>query len=838
MEPFDLNKWSFFSEAGGSRDDAIVDQIQIDSRRIASKNALFVALKGDTTDGHDFIAHAAKLGAKYALVKKGYTPPESVKGIKLLTVEDPLKAFQEIASAYRDQMPANVVVITGSYGKTMVKDLLTDIVKSKAKTISSPESFNSQIGVPLSLLQISKEHEIAIIEAACSKPNEMAELEKIIKPNNVILTPVGKKHETTLGSHVWDEVLTLLKSKHISGWRLLPKDLALDKALFPDDPFYWNQPHASLPHAKSYDGDPGHFPYEILFPNLPAFQGMQKSGAYYFIDLINMAVKAAFLLGIDRDNIVEVIKNYEPEPWRTEIWKAPLGTTFINDTYCSDPQSVEKSMTLLEHSPPYSRKIVFFGGFKKPTSHQNSDLRRVAQTFARRQIDQVYLYGPMEFFPLIEELRMLSPKTDVALFSTYEKALENYQHGGREGDFVLIKGAKKEALEKLTVTFNESICTNQCIINLAAIGSNIQAIRSKLPPKTRVMVIVKALAYGTDDIRVARFLKSCGVDILGVSYVDEGVALKRAGLNHAIFAINAAIYEVSKVVKWELEVGVSSLEFVDELAKEAASKNKVIKVHLHIDTGMSRFGCRPEEALELVEEIIKRPSLKLEGVMTHFACAENPAQDLFTFGQIKTFNAIIAAIEEKGIQIPFKHAANSAGAIRFKLPEYNMVRLGLAVYGLYPSKEVLKELDLRLAVSLVSRIVGINNCKAGETISYGRSYIVEKEKQRIAVLPIGYFDGLHRNYSGKGHVMIRGKKAPMVGNICMDFMMVDLTDVPNAKVGDPVLIFGEDEYGHYVSPEDLAQSGNSIVYELITCLGPRIQRIFVYEESQNVAKVR
>lgn len=838
MEPFDLNKWSAFKEAGGDTDDAIVDQIQIDSRRIASKNALFVALKGETTDGHDFIAHAAKLGAKYALVKRGYNPSESVKGIKLLTVDDPLRAFQEIASAYRDQMPATVIAITGSYGKTMLKDLLTDIVKTKAKTISSPESFNSQIGVPLSLLQIHREHEVAIIEAACSKPDEMAELEKIIKPMNVILTPVGKKHETTLGSHAWDEVLVLLKSKYLSGWRLLPKDLAYEKSLFADAPFYWNQPHPSLPHAKSYDGDPGHFPYEILFPNQPAFQGMQKSGAYYFIDLVNMAVKAAYLLGIERDDIVEVIKNYEPEPWRTEIWKAPLGTTFINDTYCSDPQSVEKSMTLLEHSPSYSRKIVFFGGFKKPTAHLNADLKRVAQTFAKRQINQVYLYGQMDFFPLLEELTMLSPKTDVAHFSTYEKALENYQHGGREGDFVLIKGAKKEALEKLTVTFNDSICTNQCLINLAAISSNIAAIRAKLPQKTRVMVIVKALAYGTDDIRVARFLKTCGVDILGVSYVDEGVALKRAGLNQAIFAINAAIYEVSKVVKWELEVGVSSLEFIEALDKEAASKNKVIKVHLHIDTGMSRFGCRPEEALELVEEIVKRPALKLEGVMTHFACAENPNQDLFTFGQIKTFNAIIAAIEEKGIRIPYKHAANSAGAIRFKLPEYNMVRLGLAVYGLYPSKEVLKELDLRLAVSLVSRIVGINNCKQGESISYGRSYVVEKEKQRIAVLPIGYFDGLHRNYSGKGHVMIRGKKAPMVGNICMDFMMVDLTEVPNAKVGDPVLIFGEDEYGHYVSPEDLAQSGNSIVYELITCLGPRIQRIFVYEESQNVAKVR
>jgi alanine racemase/UDP-N-acetylmuramoyl-tripeptide--D-alanyl-D-alanine ligase len=838
MEPFDLKKWPNFIAAGGSEDDAIVDQIQIDSRRIDSKNALFVALKGDTTDGHDFITHAAKLGAKYAIVRKGFMLPSNAYNIKLLEVEDPLKAFQEIAGSYRDQMNATVIAITGSYGKTMLKDLLIEIVKQKAKAIASPESFNSQIGVPLSLLQIRKEHEVAIIEAACSKPNEMEALEKIIKPKHVILTPVGKKHETTLGSHVWSEVEYLLKSKHLKGFRLIPKDPALDKSVFADSPFYWNQSHPSLPHAKTYDGDPGHFPFEIVFPNQEPYQGVQKSGVYYFIDLINMAVKSAHLLGVSRESIIEVIKDYEPEPWRTEIWKAPLGMTFINDTYCSDPLSVEQSMKLFEHSLPYSRKIVFFGGLKKPTSHINVDLKRVAQTFARRNINQIFLYGQKDYFPLIEELRMLSSEAEINIHPSYEVALDAYQKIAREGDFVLIKGEKKERLDKLTATFNDSICTNQCIINLAAIGSNIDAIRAKLPAKTRVMVMVKALAYGTDDVRIARFLKSCGVDIVGVSYVDEGVALKRAGLTQAIFTINAAIYEVPKVVKWGLEVGVSSHELIEELAIEAKLKNKIIKVHLHIDTGMSRFGCRPEEAVKLADQILEYPSLKLEGIMTHFACAENPDQDLFTLNQIKTFDAIVTEIESKGVSIPWKHAANSAGSIRFKLPQYNMVRVGLAVYGLYPSSAVYKELDLRLAVSLVSRIVGINVCKAGETISYGRSYIVQKEKQRIAVLPIGYFDGLHRNYSGKGQVMIRGKKAPMVGNICMDFMMVDLTDIPNAKVGDPVLIFGEDEYGHYLSPEDLALSGNSIVYELITCLGPRIQRIFVYEESQNVAKVR
>jgi alanine racemase len=316
-----------------------------------------------------------------------------------------------------------------------------------------------------------------------------------------------------------------------------------------------------------------------------------------------------------------------------------------------------------------------------------------------------------------------------------------------------------------------------------------------------------------------------------VSYVDEGVVLKRAGAKQSIFVINAAVYEASKVVKWGLEVGVSDKSLIEAISAEATKQNKKIKVHLHIDTGMSRFGCRPEEALDLARLIADCPLLEFEGIMTHFACADNPEDDPFTAMQARTFENVIQEMQKQGIHVPWKHAANSAAAMRFHFPHFNMVRIGLAAFGLYSSEATRQSMELRLALSLISRIVGINICKAGETISYGRTYQVQQEKQRIAVIPIGYFDGLHRNYSGKGHMIIRGQKAPMVGKICMDFMMVDVTSIPNASIGDTVLIFGEDEHGHYLSPEDLALRGDSIVYELITCLGPRIQRIFVYEEA-------
>lgn len=458
-------------------------------------------------------------------------------------------------------------------------------------------------------------------------------------------------------------------------------------------------------------------------------------------------------------------------------------------------------------------------------------MRRIGQAVSRGGIDCLIVYGKQNYSALIKEVDKNCPLTQIFQTENFKEALEKYKEELHTDDAVLIKGARKESLDEVIEMFQDSVSTNQCIVNLAAIQENIGSIRNKLPHNTRVMVMVKAMAYGTDDIRIAKFLSTCGIDILGVSYVDEGVALRRGGVTQAIFVINAASYETAKIVKWELEVGVGDERMILALDEEARKYNKVLKVHLHVDTGMSRFGCRPEDAVELTRIIDRASGLKLEGIMTHFACADNPAEDNFTLYQARQLEEIISGLKKEGIDPPWKHAANSSAAIRFNFPAFNMVRLGLAVYGLASSPATRSTLDLRLAVSLMSRIVGINRCKTGDTISYGRGYTVQRDEQRIAVLPIGYFDGLHRNYSGKGFVMIRGQKAPMVGKICMDFMMVDVTDISYAQVGDPVLVFGEDEYGNYLSPEDLALKGDSIVYELITCLGPRIQRLFVYEEA-------
>lgn len=837
MDTFDLQLWPGFRSAAPSNlTSAPVDQIVIDSRRIDSRQTLFVALKGEKDDGHHYLSHAARQGARYALIAQEWPSGEELENLILLRVPNPLAAFQDIVKTYRSTLKTQMIGIAGSFGKTMLKDLLYTLLSMEKSVGASPESFNSQIGVPLSLLTIKHHHELALIEAAVSQPNEMDTLSHLINPNYTIITPIGKKHLATLGSlsTIGQEVMKLAQATSSSGWTLLPQDPHLQAAL-PCPAYLWDTPSSLLPHASIKSGS-GHIPfsYQVIFPDGSSYQGSIANGHTYLVSHINMAIKSAWLLGISAENIQYVLRHYQPEPMRMEMWKSPIGTVWIHDVYSADPQSVDRSIQHLDYAQPNHKRTFVFGGLRGHGAHLTNDYRRIGQTLQKTQLDRLVLFGNKTFTPLLEELEQHTSPPQITICKDETETLEYLKNTTSPQELVLIKGERKFSLDKLTESFHDSVSHNQCFINLAAIAANLANIRKILPTATRVMVMVKALAYGTDDIQMAKFLAKCQVDILGVSYVDEGIALKRAGVKQAIFSLNAAPYEAAKVVKWDLEVGVSDIDFIQLLNQEGSKQKKQVKVHLHINTGMGRFGCRPEEALDLALAIQKSPHLSLEGIMTHFACSDDPQEDAFTYQQIQSFDQVIEKLEHQGITIKWRHAANSGGALRLHLPQYNMVRIGLAVYGLYGSEAMRKALDLRLALSLTSRIVNMTICKKGETVSYKRHYTVERDMQKIAVLPIGYFDGLHRHYSGKAYVLIHGQKAPMVGAICMDYMMIDVTDIPNVNVGDKALIFGEDEFGHYMAPEELAAKGHSIVHELITCLGPRIQRVFIEEEGAQI----
>lgn len=364
-------------------------------------------------------------------------------------------------------------------------------------------------------------------------------------------------------------------------------------------------------------------------------------------------------------------------------------------------------------------------------------------------------------------------------------------------------------------------------IDLQAIKNNIQILRASLGSKVRIMAMVKALAYGTDDVILAHFLSTCEIDILGVATLEEGVTLKEKCSQQNIFVINIMPDQVFEAVSKRLEIGAGSEEIIEALGKTAENLGIIVKVHLHIDTGMTRFGCRPEDAQKLAETIKRHRYLSLEGILSHFSCSDDPEQDSFTQKQIDLFSSTIFTLQSKGIYANWYHIANSTGIIRFSIPLCNMVRVGLAIYGIPNSTEMAQGFPFLPALSLKTRISAINFCKKGDSVSYNRTYQISQDHAKIGVLPLGYFDGLHRCYSNKIEVLVRGRKAPLVGTICMDHVMVDLTHIPEACIGDIVTIFGTDEWGNTISPVEIAERGGTIVHELITCLGPRIKRVFV-----------
>ncbi|MGM0440355.1 MAG: alanine racemase [Chlamydiota bacterium] len=815
MENFDLREWSGFEEAGGDdRYPAIVEDIVIDSRGAQTKKTLFVALSGKTSDGHHYLEDIDAKGVRYALVQKGYQLSKPLQNTTLLYVDSTLKAFQEIAAVYRRKLPTKIVAITGSKGKTLVKDLLVNIVSKEFYVGASPESFNSCIGVPLSLLGLESMHQIAFIEAGVSKPGEMDVLTDIIRPDCAILTTIAHTHLSDMKSvyEIVQEKSKLLAAVDAEGWVVHPKGEHFSKSHFLGRSFCWEEIDPLLPYAKIVDKDvKKDLFYKVYFPEGDHFKDQIHGHYKYFIEIVNIAIRAAWLLGASRKAIIAGLRNYLPKTQQIEIWRSKLSkATFINEPYCEDPLSLQRALKHFDQSLKEGKKIFAFGGIQKATPRS---LNYAAKAISNADLDQLVLFDEGRFSGVQD---YCSPKIVRQLAST--NILRDIEELAGKDDTVVIKGLHK-------IEIGEFVGYNKLVVDLDAVRDNIGALQSALVEDSKLMVMIKASGYGTDSLLLGQFLEKCGVDMLGVAHLNEAIALRQGGITADIFVLHVASFEAEQFIKWNLQCAISGWEDLRGLEEVADSP---LKVHLHIDTGMRRLGCRPKEALELALALESSPKFQLEGVMTHLAAADDPEHDDFTHQQVKIFRGCLEQLHHNNIFPPLVHVANTAGVTRFSWPFCNMARVGIGALGLYPSKACRGKVELTPSLTLHSRIMQITECLPGETVSYGCKYVVGPHKQKIAVVPLGYFDGIHRHYSGKGHVLVRGCHAPMVGTVCMDFMMIDVSQVPHCEVGDEVLLFGEDDYGHTLPAETFAEFGNSIPYELITCLGQRIQRIFTY----------
>lgn len=786
MKPFDLQHWSHFIPAGGPPTPTLIHHIAIHSAEVVGPESLFVALPGVHTNGHAYLEEAAQRGARTFLVEKNREIPV-LPGL-FLRVNNPLESLQEIARAYRSHLNLEMLLIIGSYGKTTTKDLICQL---SPQITASPESYNSQLGVPLSLFSLQTTAQFGLIEADGDSPEELMKLSQLIAPHYLIVTDVEKEERAR---RRWiDTIQKLLHRLPHGGWALLPPDLPL-------------QPPPSIT-------------LHVALPEPPPLLSQKRHP--HQAAALQRSMQVASLLHISPPSIE---LHYELQ--EMQLWEAPHGLTCFNDGYATDATGIATAFRIQRRFAPKKHTLFAFGGFRFPLQEPRATYRRLAQLLREEECSHLFLFDQGVHHQ--DGLRSLLP-AELPL-STYPH-LEGLCHAIRQEvkedpqTSLLMKGSSKQKLEVVSDSFFVGMSENRLEIDAEKIRSNLSLLSSHLPDTTQIMAILKANAYGVGMIQMARLLSALGLSTFGVATLAEAIALRHADIQGSLFLIHATPEQADELLHYDIETGLSNRAQLLAFSRAAIRAGKELPLHLHIDTGMRRYGCRPQEALSLAQAITKDPYLHLKGVMTHLAAPEDPTADAITREQLTTFDEVITQLEAHQISPPWKHAAASAGAIRFPLGKCNMVRIGLALLGLHNHPST-RQLPLQPALSLTSRIADIQNCLQGERVSYGGLYSVQEAVERIGVLPLGFYDGLHRSYTNQGLFLIDGKAAPICGRVCMDSCMVNLTHIPNAQVGKRALFFGEDSEGYSILADEAAARGGTAPVELVTCLGPRVQRIF------------
>ncbi len=808
----------------------VVSEVGTDSRGAFAKDSLFVALDGAHFDGHHYLDDARAKGAAAALISRG--GPDDYPDMALVRVDDTLAALQRLAAGWRALFDIPVVGITGSNGKTIVKDMLASILAQERTVYRSPGSYNSQIGVPLSLLGIRPEHEVAVIEAGVSRVGEMERLEPMIRPTEGVVTNIGLAHaaglhdlETTareklhLFDHLDGPLVVPADSEPLAGFDLpgtpvrfavLPgadasaADYVIDEAA---------QTAAGFAFSARFPGGDAH-PFAI---NVPGRHNLANAAA---------AIALADQLGVSVDAIRQGLAAFELSPLRLEMHTTQEGVTFINDAYSSDPVSARAALSVLEHYAGEQRAIAILGDMLDLGARSEAAHRQLGGVVAHTGVDRLVCYGARAATIGAAAIDAGFDAAKVSQVDTMDALHALLEAELRAGDVVLFKASRTIGLERAAERLLESVAPARLHIDLDAIRDNYHAIRRHIGGQAGFIAVVKSFGYGNDSTRVSQTLAREGVDALAVAYADEGIPLRKRGLTLPILVTNPLAFEADKLVKYDLTPLVYSMPVVEALCAQARRFHKTVPVHLEIDTGMNRVGLKPDDALAFARRLAAVDEIAIDGVMTHFAAADDPAEDAFTREQIRQFEAVLAELRAAGIDPPVVHAANTAGAWRFPQAHYDRVRVGLGLYGLAPSRAVAAETrGTRPALAFSTRIIHLKEVAAGESVGYNRTWVAPGPR-RIATIAAGYNDGFPRFMSNGGEVLVGARRCPVVGNVCMDVSMVDVTDVADVAVGDEVVLFGRQGEA-LLSVDEIAARGHTINYEILCNISPRVRRIFV-----------
>lgn len=765
-----------------------VNQIFIDSRNFfGEKDRMFIAIKGPSNDGHNYIESLIKEGCQSFLIDKKHTHliPDNVVA---LVVDNTLTAIQQIAAHHRQKFSYPLIGITGSNGKTIIKEWLYHFLKNKYNIVRSPKSYNSQIGVSLSLLQLTKSHTLGIIEAGISMPDEMSNLQEMIAPEYGILTHIGTAH-----SENFKDIAAIANEKN---------------KLFKN--CKWHYSYASNEeHIVSVNKQGGKTELELKWE-----EEVFKTYIPFTDDasIKNAVTTICFLLhfGLSIDLIQAESPHLPPIALRLEARKGRDQNIILNDSYSNDLDSLTIALNFIGKSNERSKKMLILSDIQQD-KHTSKDLYQlVADLVANREIDTFYGIGP-------DLLRQRHLFKQGMFFETVAQFLQFLPETTIEDTLILLKGARRFEFEKLGKVFEYKSHETKLTIDLDALRNNVKNYQNLLNPNTKLLCMVKAFGYGSGSKEIGKILEQCQVDYLGVAYADEGEDLREEQIKVPIMVMNPEEGSFDKMIANKLEPSIYSFIQLDHFIRSLIDLGiKSYPIHLKIDTGMKRLGFLVEEIEELISTISSQPEVRVKSIFSHLAAADDDREDLFTNKQIQIFQYTCHQIETGLGYNCIKHILNSSGIEGFRHAQMDMVRLGMGMYGL--SKDLK---SLQTVGSLTSVISQIKKVKKGESVGYNRSQFALKD-MTIGIVPIGYADGFSRILSnGKGNIFINGTLAPTFGKVCMDMTMIDLTNVV-AKEGDEVEIFGRNR-----DINDLAKEMDTITYEVMTSISQRVVRLYV-----------
>lgn len=800
------------SRFDGIKPDMEIDNVSIDSRSLQNNSTtLFFALHGQNRDGHQYITELINKGVLNFVVTH---IPASAKGkANFFIVHDTLKALQDFAIYYRAIFQFPVIAITGSSGKTIVKEWLNYLLSPDYNIVRSPKSYNSQIGVPLSVIGINQKHNLGIFEAGISLPGEMDKLEAIIQPEIGILTNIGSAHDEGFSSReekireklkLFRNVKVLICQKNDVVASLLSPDIKTytwDYTTGADVTITTSQKQGTTTLTVKQPKDS--FEAEIPFTDAPSIENAINS------------MMVMLYLGYSHSLLKERLAGLYPVELRLQVKNGINGCTIIDDSFSSDYQSLKIALDFLEQHKTHAKKTVILSDIFQSGFETDELYGKVAKLLSGHNISQVIGIGETIS-------KQLADYPNFYAYNTTQEFLAHSKATTLENETVLIKGARSFRFDEIVAFLEEKTHETVLEINLNAIVHNLNFYKSLLKPETKIMVMVKAFGYGSGSYEIAKALSHQKVDYLGVAFADEGIALRNAGITTPIIVMNPEHSAFAAMAAYNLEPEIYSAKELKAFIAIAQQKNlSDYPIHIKLDTGMHRLGFMKNQLDELIDLLLNNNFVSVKSIFSHLSSSDVPDYRDFTLGQIENFeqwsSKLITALEIK----PIRHILNTSGIYNFPNSQYNMVRLGIGLYGV--GNDETERQSLQTVGTLKTVILQIKDIEPGESIGYSRRFIAD-EKIRTATLPIGYADGIPRAWGNqKGYVTINGKKATITGTISMDMMMVNVTGI-DCNEGDRVVVFGESP-----TVTEMAALLGTIPYEILTSISQRVKRVFYKE---------